>query len=100
MNGKQLLVSVTRSIAIFSPGLGGAGRPLQPLLSTCPLARVFDDLTAAEAAFVNAAGQTARADADAHVSRWESLPLTEHAIIEHPAPPRFKFTAASSAALT
>ncbi len=53
----------------------------------------FDDLTAAEAAFVNAAGQTARADADAHVSRWESLPLTEHAIIEHPAPPRFKFTA-------
>jgi len=53
----------------------------------------FDDLAAADAAFTSAAGQAARADADAHVSRRERLNLTEHTIIEHPSPPRFKFTA-------
>jgi uncharacterized protein (TIGR02118 family) len=53
----------------------------------------FDDLTAADAAFASPAGQTARADADAHVARRERLSLTEHTIIDHPAPPRFKYTA-------
>jgi uncharacterized protein (TIGR02118 family) len=53
----------------------------------------FDDLAAAEAAFASSVGQVARADADAHVARWERLYLTEHTIIDHPAPPRFKFAA-------
>jgi hypothetical protein len=53
----------------------------------------FDDLAAAEAAFTSAVGQATRADADAHVSRRERLDLTEHPIIDHPAPPRFKFAA-------
>jgi uncharacterized protein (TIGR02118 family) len=53
----------------------------------------FDDLAAADAAFASPAGQAARADADAHVARRERLNLTEHAIIDHPAPPRFKYTA-------
>lgn len=53
----------------------------------------FDDLAAADAAFASPAGQTARADADAHVARRERLNLTEHTIIDHPAPPRFKYTA-------
>ena len=53
----------------------------------------FDDLAAADTAFASAAGQAARADADAHVSRRERLYLTEHTIIAHPAPPRFKFAA-------
>jgi uncharacterized protein (TIGR02118 family) len=53
----------------------------------------FDDLATAEAAFASAAGQAARADADVHVARRERLPLTEYTIIDHPAPPRFKFAA-------
>jgi len=53
----------------------------------------FDDLTAADAAFTSPAGQVARADADAHVAQRERLHLTEHTIIDHPAPPRFKFAA-------
>jgi uncharacterized protein (TIGR02118 family) len=53
----------------------------------------FDDLAAAEAAFTSAEGQAARADTDAHVSRRERLYLTEHTIIDHPAPPCFKFVA-------
>jgi uncharacterized protein (TIGR02118 family) len=53
----------------------------------------FDDLAAADAAFAGPAGQTARADADAHSARRERLNLTEHTIIDHPAPPRFKYTA-------
>ena len=53
----------------------------------------FDDLAAAEAACASAVGQAARADADAHVARRERLPLTEHRIIDHPTPPRFKFAA-------
>jgi uncharacterized protein (TIGR02118 family) len=53
----------------------------------------FDDLAAADAAFASPAGQAARADADAHVARRERLNLTEHMIIDHPAPPRFKYTA-------
>jgi uncharacterized protein (TIGR02118 family) len=53
----------------------------------------FDDLAAADAAFASSAGQMARADADAHVARRERLNLTEHMIIDHPAPPRFKYTA-------
>ena len=53
----------------------------------------FDDLAAADAAFASPAGHAARADADAHVARRERLNLTEHTIIDHPAPPRFKYTA-------
>jgi uncharacterized protein (TIGR02118 family) len=53
----------------------------------------FDDLVAADAAFASPAGQAARADVDAHVARRERLNLTEHTIIDHPAPPRFKYTA-------
>jgi uncharacterized protein (TIGR02118 family) len=53
----------------------------------------FDDLAAADAAFASPAGQAARADAEAHVAQRERLNLTEHSIIESPAPPRFKFTA-------
>jgi uncharacterized protein (TIGR02118 family) len=53
----------------------------------------FDDLPAAEAAFASSAGQAARADADAHAARRELLTLTEHTIIDHPVPPRFKYTA-------
>ena len=53
----------------------------------------FDDLVAADAAFASPAGQAARADAEAHVARRERLNLTEHTIIDHPAPPRFKFAA-------
>ncbi len=53
----------------------------------------FDDLAAADAAFASPAGQAARADADAHVARRERLNLTEHTIIDHPTPPRFKYTA-------
>lgn len=53
----------------------------------------FDDLAAADAAFASPAGQAARADAEAHVAQRERLNLTEHSIIDHPAPPRFKFTA-------
>jgi uncharacterized protein (TIGR02118 family) len=53
----------------------------------------FDDLAAADAAFASPAGQTARADVDAHVARRERLNLMEHMIIDHPAPPRFKYTA-------
>jgi uncharacterized protein (TIGR02118 family) len=53
----------------------------------------FDDLAATDAAFASPAGQTARADADAHVARRERLNLTEHTIIHHPDPPRFKYTA-------
>jgi uncharacterized protein (TIGR02118 family) len=53
----------------------------------------FDDLAAADAAFASQAGRAARADADAHVARRERLNLTEHTIIDHPAPPRFKYTA-------
>jgi len=41
----------------------------------------------------SAAGEAAHADADTHVSRRERLSLTEHTIIDHPAPPRFKFAA-------
>jgi uncharacterized protein (TIGR02118 family) len=53
----------------------------------------FDKLAAADAAFASPAGLAARADADAHVARRERLNLTEHTIINHPAPPRFKFAA-------
>jgi uncharacterized protein (TIGR02118 family) len=53
----------------------------------------FDDLAAADAAFASSAGQAARADADAHVARRERTNLTEHTIIDHPASPRFKYTA-------
>ena len=53
----------------------------------------FDDLAAADAAFASSAGQVARADADAHVARRERLNLTEHTIIDHPAPPHCKFAA-------
>ena len=53
----------------------------------------FDDLAAADAAFASSAGQAARADADAHVARRERLNLTEHTIVDHPTPPRFKYTA-------
>ena len=53
----------------------------------------FDDLAAADAAFASPAGQAARADADAHVAKRECLNLMEHSIIDHPAPPRFKYTA-------
>jgi uncharacterized protein (TIGR02118 family) len=53
----------------------------------------FDDLAAADAAFASPTGRTACADADAHVARRERLSLTEHTIIDHPAPPRFKYTA-------
>jgi uncharacterized protein (TIGR02118 family) len=53
----------------------------------------FDDLAAADAAFASAAGQAARADTDAHVSRRERLFLTEHTIVDHSSPPRFKFAA-------
>jgi uncharacterized protein (TIGR02118 family) len=53
----------------------------------------FDDLAAADTAFSSPAGQVARADADAHVARRERLNLTEHTIIDHPAPPPFKYTA-------
>jgi uncharacterized protein (TIGR02118 family) len=53
----------------------------------------YDDLAAADAAFASAAGQAALADSDAHISRRERLNLTEHTIIDHPTPPRFKFAA-------
>jgi uncharacterized protein (TIGR02118 family) len=53
----------------------------------------FDDLEASDAAFSSPAGQAARADADAHVARRVRLTLTEHTIIDHPAPPRFKYSA-------
>lgn len=53
----------------------------------------FDTLAAANAACASGAGRAAEADARAHVSRQERLPLTEHTIIDHPAPPRFKFAA-------
>jgi uncharacterized protein (TIGR02118 family) len=53
----------------------------------------FDDLAAADAAFASPAGQAARGDADAHVARRERLNLTEYTIIDHSAPPRFKYTA-------
>jgi uncharacterized protein (TIGR02118 family) len=53
----------------------------------------FDDLAAADAAFASPVGHAARADADAHVARRERLNLTEHTIIDHPEPPRFKYTA-------
>jgi uncharacterized protein (TIGR02118 family) len=53
----------------------------------------FDDPAAADAAFASPAGLAAGADADAHVARRERLNLTEHTIIDHPAPPRFKYTA-------
>ena len=53
----------------------------------------FNDLAAADVAFASPAGQAARADADAHVARRERLNLTEHTIIDHPATPRFKYTA-------
>jgi uncharacterized protein (TIGR02118 family) len=53
----------------------------------------FDDLAAADAAFASPPGQAARADVDAHVARRERLNLTEHTIIDHSAPPRFKYTA-------
>ena len=53
----------------------------------------YDDLAAADAAFASAAGQVARVDSDAHISRRERLNLTEHTIIENLAPPRFKFAA-------
>jgi uncharacterized protein (TIGR02118 family) len=53
----------------------------------------FDDLAAADAAFASPAGQAAHADARAYVARLERLPLTEHIIIDHPAPPRIKFAA-------
>src|ERR671922_1060242 len=53
----------------------------------------FDDLAATDAAFASPAGQAARADADAHVAQRERLNLTEHTILDHPAPPRFKYTA-------
>ncbi len=53
----------------------------------------FDDQTAADAAFASPAGQAARADAEAHVAQRERLNLTEHSIIDHSAPPCFKFTA-------
>ena len=53
----------------------------------------FTDLAVAKSAFASPAGQAARADADAHVSRRERLHLTEHTITDHPAPPCFKFAA-------
>jgi len=53
----------------------------------------FDDLAAADAAFASPVGQAAHADADAHVARLARLNLMEHTIIDHPAPPRCKFTA-------
>jgi uncharacterized protein (TIGR02118 family) len=53
----------------------------------------YDDLAAADAAFASATGQAALADSDAHISRRERLNLTEHTIIDHPAPPRCKFAA-------
>jgi hypothetical protein len=53
----------------------------------------YDDLMAADAAFDSAAGRAALADSDAHIARRECLNLTEHTIIDHPAPPRFKFAA-------
>jgi uncharacterized protein (TIGR02118 family) len=53
----------------------------------------FDDLAAADAAFASPAGQAARADADAHAARHERLNLTEHMTLDHPDPPRFKYTA-------
>jgi uncharacterized protein (TIGR02118 family) len=53
----------------------------------------YDDLAAADDAFVSAAGQAALADSDAHISRREHLNLTEHTIIDHPTPPCFKFAA-------
>jgi uncharacterized protein (TIGR02118 family) len=53
----------------------------------------FDDLAAADVAFASPAGQAAHADAEAHVVRLERLHLTEHTIIDHPTPPRFKFAA-------
>jgi uncharacterized protein (TIGR02118 family) len=53
----------------------------------------FDDLAAANVAFASPAGQAAHADADTHVARLERLNLTEHTIIDHPVPPRFKFAA-------
>jgi uncharacterized protein (TIGR02118 family) len=53
----------------------------------------YEDLAAADDAFASAAGQAALADSDAHISRRERLNLTEHTIIDHPTPPRFKFAA-------
>jgi uncharacterized protein (TIGR02118 family) len=53
----------------------------------------FEDLAAADAAFASPEGQAASADADAHMAQRERLNLTEHSIIDHPAPPRFKYTA-------
>src|SRR5215510_5584336 len=53
----------------------------------------FDDLSAADAAFASPAGQAARADAAAYAARRERLNLTEHTIIDHFEPLRFKFTA-------
>jgi uncharacterized protein (TIGR02118 family) len=53
----------------------------------------FDGLAAADVAFASPAGQAAHADADTHVVRRERLNLTEHTIIDHPTPPRFKYTA-------
>ena len=58
----------------------------------------FDDLAAAEAAFASPAGQAARADAEAHAARRERLNLTEHTIIDHPAPPPASLPPASNAA--
>jgi uncharacterized protein (TIGR02118 family) len=53
----------------------------------------FDDLATADAAVTSPAGRAARADADAHVARRERLNLAEYTIVDHPAPPRFKYTA-------
>lgn len=53
----------------------------------------FDSLEAAQAAFASPAGQAARHDAAAYVSRLERLYVTEHTITDHPESPRFKFVA-------
>ena len=53
----------------------------------------YDDPAAAEAAMTSPAGLAARDDAQAHTAQRELLRLTEHPIIDHPDPPRFKFAA-------
>jgi len=53
----------------------------------------FDDRAALDAAYASEASAAARADSDAHVARREWLDLTEHVILDNPAPPPVKFAA-------
>ncbi|MSO77257.1 MAG: EthD family reductase [Alphaproteobacteria bacterium] len=54
----------------------------------------FESAEAARAAFATPAGQAGRADAEAHVSRMERLPVVEYPCLDKGTSPRFKLVAA------